>query len=135
VVRDTCLGVYEYEVVTRYLDLQTERRNTNKKYRWESVAWHWHPVKSYSDFRWHGSNHVSREIYNKPIPMAVMVTMARIEALFPETRFYVSDLQDMKDPFLAVSVEGSDTFFVIERWDEPGFRSHPSPGEGGMHGQ
>ena len=120
VVREVCIGVYEYEAVTWYLDRQVER---TKKNRYDHIDWYWHPVKS-SNAIWFGRpSHVSADVYNKPIPMPVMLTIARIESLYPAARFYVSDIREVKDPFLAVTVEGADTFFVIERWDEPSFRS------------
>jgi hypothetical protein len=106
--------------VTRYLDGQVERKRKN---RFDYTDWNWHPIKSSNGF-WSGRpNHVSADVYNKPIPMPVMLTIDRIESLYPSARFYVSDIRDVKDPFLAVTVDGADTFFVIERWDEPSFRS------------
>jgi hypothetical protein len=120
VIREVCIGVYEYDAVTRYLDGQVERKRKN---RFDYTDWNWHPIKSSNGF-WSGwPNHVSADVYNKPIPMPVMLTIDRIESLYPSARFYVSDIRDVKDPFLAVTVDGADTFFVIERWDEPSFRS------------
>ena len=60
------------------------------------------------------------------IPIPVMLTIDRIESLYPSARFYISDIRDVKDPFLAVTVDGADTLFVIERWDDPNFRSGSS---------
>lgn len=119
-IRQVCIGIYEYDAVVRYLDGQVERM---RKTRFDHTDWNWHPIKPCHHF-WSGRpDHVSADVYNKPIPMPVMLTIAQIESLYPAARFYVSDLRDVKDPFLAATVDGSDTFFVIERWDEPTFRS------------
>ena len=60
--------------------------------------------------------------YAKPIPEVPLMTLARIRVEFPQAEGYVSDFVDVPkgDPFLAVRYE--DEFFIIERWDEPGFR-------------
>ena len=60
--------------------------------------------------------------YTKPIPEVPLMTLAKIRAEFPQAVGYVSDFLEVPkgDPFLAVMFEGA--FFIIERWDEPGFR-------------
>lgn len=59
--------------------------------------------------------------YSKKIPKPVLITMAKIKEAFPNVSFWVSDFSvPDADPFLAAQIEGE--FFIIERWDEPGFR-------------
>lgn len=65
---------------------------------------------------------LARTCYAKPIPEPVLMTMATIRERYPRADFFVSDFVDVPkgDPFLAVRY--ADQFFIIERWDEPGFR-------------
>jgi hypothetical protein len=65
--------------------------------------------------------------YDKPLPLPVLLTVKEVSAEFPTARFYVSDevhsyehRDPVLDPFLLVVVETER--FIIERWDEPGYR-------------
>jgi hypothetical protein len=69
-----------------------------------------------------GDPHFASEIYNKFIPLPVMFTMEKIEQRIHDVEFYVTDIREFRDPYLGVTVPGSDTILVIERWDEPTFR-------------
>lgn len=65
-------------------------------------------------------------LYNKPLPLPVLLTVKEVAARFPSAMFFVSDevhssdLRRVDDPFLLVLIER--TRFIIERWDEPGYR-------------
>jgi hypothetical protein len=124
IVREETLGIYPYQDVASYLDQQAAALSQGKVNRWKTYEWRWRPVKSYSSSSYyrHGSSSFSSEVYDKPIPREVLPTIARIVKRMPEAEFYVSDVEQFQDPFLAVTVPGSDTLFVIERWDEPSFR-------------
>ena len=123
VVRQETLGIYPYEEVARYLDKQIEKLANSRSNRWSSFhEWRWHPVKDYSTRHYRSGSHFDTSIYNKPIPEEILPTIARIADRFPDAEFYVTDIDEFKDPFLGVTVPGSDTLFVIERWDEPSFR-------------
>jgi hypothetical protein len=123
VVREETMGVYPYEDVVRYLDKQVGKLAGVRSERWRSFyEWRWHPAKEYSSRHYRSASHFDFIIYNKPIPQEVLSTIARIVDRIPDAEFYVSDVQEFKDPFLGVTVPGSDTLFVIERWDEPSFR-------------
>lgn len=83
------------------------------------------------------------ETYSKPIPDAVIMTIQKIRDAFPTSIFEVTDILEVPkgDPFLRVSLEETGRWgaesdsekrarvyfkaahsFIIERWDEPGFR-------------
>lgn len=72
----------------------------------------------------------TRGIYEKPLPIPVLHTMCKFTESggeFKDVTFYASDFTDVPkgDPFLAVLMGdevSAGEFFVIERWDEPGFR-------------
>ena len=121
IVREETLGIYPYPSVASYLDQQVAALSQGKANRWKIHEWHWRPVKPYASYR-HGADHFSAEVYDKPIPPAVLPTIARLVKRMPDVEFYVSDVDQFRDPFLAVTVPGSHTLFVIERWDEPSFR-------------
>lgn len=69
----------------------------------------------------HGS--LSAALYIHPIPLPVLLTVKKIDAEFPDALFFASDYEVHKpDPFLAVTLPLVKELFIIERWDEPGFR-------------
>ena len=122
VVHEMALGIYDYRSVVNYLDAQEQHINSDRT-AWRRYEWNWHPIRSAREFGRSRPERVSMDLYNKPIPYPVLLTIERIESRFPKACFYVSDLRGVSDPFLAVTVEGADTLLVIERWDEPAFRS------------
>jgi hypothetical protein len=61
--------------------------------------------------------------YTRPLPQAVLMTVKKIRDKFRDALFYASDYEVRDpDPFLMVTGPGLD-YYVIERWDEPTFRS------------
>lgn len=67
-------------------------------------------------------------VYNKPVPLPVLETVKKILTHCPTARFFVSDNQEpmYRDPFLLVTLENYEKYYVIERWDEPNFRHRVS---------
>jgi hypothetical protein len=70
-------------------------------------------------------------LYTDPIPLPVLITMDKlVDKLGDSVTFHVGATVDISklqparyDPFLAVSTNpGDGELYVIERWDEPGFR-------------
>lgn len=63
--------------------------------------------------------------YTKRVPLPVLLTAEQIEDKLPgEVSFFVSDIERYPDPFLGVCLKSDPEkkMFVVERWDEPGFR-------------
>jgi hypothetical protein len=70
---------------------------------------------------WHGL--FSESVYPHAIPVVPLMAMKIIQDAFPEAQFFASDYEVQNpDPFLAVMLPDTPDLFVIERWDEPGFR-------------
>ena len=93
--------------------------NTRKKWR------RWHNGSVLGGMDWIREKPIRAKLYAKPIPLPVLRTVETIALKFPSAQFYVSDdhhrrLNVVKDPFLMVRCAGKD--YIIERWDEPGFR-------------
>lgn len=67
---------------------------------------------------------ISAALYPKAVPFPVLLTVKRIMERFgAAVKFFVSDYEVRKpDPFLMVTAPGLPQY-VIERWDEPAFRS------------
>jgi hypothetical protein len=123
VVQEECLDTYPYEDVERYLDRRVqELRKKKSGFHYYYPEWRWHPVKEYSLHLSLSNPRFDCSVYNKPIPPPVMITIAKILQRIYDAEFYVTDIREYKDPFLGVTVTGSDTLFVVERWDEPTFR-------------
>lgn len=112
------IEVYPLESVTRYMDtlmhnlvLQTGR----------NFHWQWYPLR---DVDVKNSANEWAMPYRHYVPMPVLETALRIAEAFPDVSFFVTDYSEKKpDPFLAASPDGGVTLYVVERWDEPGFRS------------
>lgn len=140
ILADLSIGVYAYQPVLTYLKTQRPENHfvvwvpVAKGYRLDKLARRLHrmPTDGWEHGR-HGC--ISHNLYNKPIPYPVMVTMEKIVDAAKEYKFnpmfFVSDFEERRvplqrstrfDPFLAVGTSDSDALFVIERWDEPGFR-------------
>ena len=122
------ISLYDYNKVSSFLAEKTkiERTKTNKRY----LVWCWKPLRM-SDLNqltnnvpWGENGGISSELYHGAVPYPVLLTMEKIAQRFgDQVRFYVSDYASVNpDPFLAVSGIGID-FFIVERWDEPNFRS------------
>jgi len=130
------ISVYPLEAVERYMRSITP---PNK-------AWVWMPVRAcdvtpdggnqhylvwgVSRENWRTFNIIGKEFlgaqYSKPLPLPVLQTMGNLVERMPEGLvFLVTDIIDVPkpDPFLAVRLKDSTELFVIERWDEPAFRS------------
>ena len=64
-------------------------------------------------------------LYSKPVPYPALLTIDRISKEFPKATFWISDEMTrqpvFKDPFLLVRFE--ERSHIIERWDEPQFRT------------
>jgi|SRR5262252_6146719 len=66
----------------------------------------------------------SGSVYGHSVPYPVLLTVKSIVDRLPDVQFFVTDYAvATPDPFLAVSRPSIDDMFIIERWDEPGFRS------------
>jgi hypothetical protein len=82
-----------------------------------------HSIMKWSQtFRWQDVS-----AYEQVIPEPVLMTMAKIREAFPSAIFEVTIVESRHlvdaDPFLRVRLQGNPEWFIIERWDEPGFRS------------
>ena len=103
------MPIYDYQTVKAYLDGIVARCNA-ENYPNSKVGWKWILVVQYGTL-------------DKPIPMPVLMTMEKVVDRFGSSvEMSISEITKYPDPFLSVHVPGSERRFVIERWDEPGFR-------------
>lgn len=65
---------------------------------------------------------INISIYEEAIPAPVLMTAAKIRAVFPNTNFEITEIKlaPKGDPFMSVMHAG--VRYIVERWDEPGFR-------------
>jgi len=72
-------------------------------------------------YRW---KWVALDSYTRAIPAPVLLTIKSIKDAFRDARFCITDIEAIPDPdpFLQVHIRHSAQMFIIERWDEPGFR-------------
>ena len=113
--------IYDTEKVQKYLD---RLRPSGTDVVWCGLDGRI-AAANFKDMNYNGSTQMYYNRiggYTKPIPEVPLMTLAKIRTEFPQAVGYVSDFMYMQqgDPFLAVRYE--DEFFIIERWDEPGFR-------------
>lgn len=146
---DEGITVYPYEKVTAFMDAKLEREkkaasNPNLDWRWKplmvgaptvskvpgipAVNWSLLNVDSIRSLVF-GVDAPRADIptfktYARAIPHAVLLTVKKLRDRFNgQVNFYASDYEVRNpDPFLMVTGPGLD-YYVIERWDEPGFRA------------
>ena len=136
---DSNMTVYPMDKVRSYLEKKMEelpkprvsrRRGSfyGSQPRW---AWNWMALREQDVLKKKGNFSKLYSNTNKPVPVEVLMTVEKIiDDLGPSrVHFYVSEFvkaarptPQIVDPFLAVCANTS-KLYVIERWDEPGFRS------------
>lgn len=122
------ITVYSVESVTKYL---------NFKYGDEYDKWQWRPLRGGDDQRTNISKNSPHMFpkngtlvfgvpYFKKIPLGPLLLVEKIVAELPTVGFLVSDerseVEEIPDPFLAVTVPGTTELLVVDKWDEPGFK-------------
>lgn len=128
--------VFDEKRVREYMDEQVAQVNKKIPKRRDGLdgrkQWVWSPLdgqpeQAQSSNQWTtfmsiGADFVRVSRYEKPIPLPVLMTAKTIKDQFPNATFEVTDITNVPrpDPFLSVLYEGER--FIIERWDEPGFR-------------
>lgn len=63
--------------------------------------------------------------YSEAVPLPVLLTVERLaDRIGDDAEFFVAALGGPIDPFLGIRLKSdpAHTLFVVERWDEPGFR-------------
>jgi hypothetical protein len=115
VLAEECIPVYDMAAVKKYMDSTVN----NEKARGASLGlkWIWTPLRK--------SDAGGGNCYVHPVPLPVLLTVKKlVDRLGTDSvEFFVTDYEVVKpDPFLAVRAKGSQTKYVIERWDEPSFR-------------
>lgn len=118
VLREEMIPVYEYAKVEAFLNDQCRRAGAVNT--WIRFQWSWKPLRKQDRMK-HGER-VSNSVYQQAVPYPVLLRVEQIAERLPEAKFFVSEIEKVQDPFLAVTVEGSQRFWVIERWNEPNFR-------------
>jgi hypothetical protein len=127
ILAEEMIPVYEYAKVEAYLDNLVAKRNYELGRESQSIwgrraMWSWYSLRKgeHKGIR-HGK--VVKYVYQQAIEKPVLLAIDLIQSRLPEARFFVSQIEEVADPFLAVTVPGSAKLYVIERWNEPGFRS------------
>lgn len=142
ILAEAGISIYPMKSVESYMNKITPR----------GKIWQWHPLRErdytrvcrMERFEWYPggtrSATFSRETYAHRVPLAALISVDKIESTGCSPAFFVTDYATPTppDPFLMVCIphEGNiqinhlpqdlvnpETCFVIERWDEPGFRS------------
>jgi hypothetical protein len=120
-LEDEGIHAYDDEAVVKYL---------NKEFgvgQWEWKGLRKVDAELFSDGNWHqniGDHQIdfSHRLYAEPVPLPVLLTVKKIADKFPSVNFFISDPKEKEgDPFLLVTNKDM-TGFIVERWNEPGFR-------------
>jgi hypothetical protein len=134
---ENSMTIYPMDKVKKYLDQKAaELPKTKTRDGWGSsrtVRWTWNWLALREQDITKKSGNFSKLYGTKAIPPEVLMTIEKIVDELGPTRvnFYVSDFVKASrptpkpvDPFLAVCAANTNSkLFVIERWDEPSFRS------------
>jgi hypothetical protein len=123
------LGItcYELGAVQEYLDQVCARKNDEDRsagWAGASYAWRWYGVRMGDTQAATKLGHGVSDQYAEEIPLPVAMTMDQIaERTNPDNvTFLVAAVTRYPDPFLGVQAKGGTEIFIVERWDEPGFR-------------
>lgn len=124
-LRDNFIQVYPLAKVEEFMTAKAAA--VPKESEYHRVTWGWHPLRTIDRDRPAGVGPGGLSlIYSKPVPVEVLMTVEKISDLLgTSARFYVADLVRVNlriDPFLCVTGHACPRY-VIERWDEPTFRS------------
>ena len=133
---DNAMTIYPMDKVKKYLDLKVAEMPKTRRDPWgggSSARWTWNWLALREQDVVKKSGNFSKLYGTKAIPVEVLMTVEKIADDLGATRvhFYVSDFVKAArptpkpvDPFLAVCASSATAkLFVIERWDEPAFRS------------
>jgi hypothetical protein len=108
---DSEISVYDHDQVKAYLERRAAAASSTVTR--QVVLWR--------GLREKDSTYVSSTgIYQKLVPMRVLVMVDKILGKFPDARFYVSEIVADPDPFMAVTI-GTGKMFIFAVWGEPGF--------------
>ncbi len=139
-LRDNHIDVYPLSKVTAFMNKkaasipEVRSRDWRRRETVTKMVWTWFPLRPADvDGR---PGRVKLDVYDKPVPVAALMTVEKIvDDLGAGVHFYVADLKKETkthqhttpaptnvDPFLCVTAAGC-PLYVIERWDEPAFRS------------
>ncbi len=127
VLQELAISIYDLAAVERYLDRKghwcwrplrrVDIASDGKVWRLERETYHIYPYS-------HGR--VESDQYLRPVPYPVLCVVERlVERCGADILFMVAALEKKPDPFLGCLLhsENPKKMTVIERWDEPGFRS------------
>lgn len=120
VIREECIHVFDQAKVEKWMDKKGE--------------WRWFPLRSrdrgrveiqrvsrIESYRMRDHGGMESNVYPLIVPVPVLMTVDRLdERLRGEVFFYVAAPSQGPDPFLAAV--SRENIFIVERWDEPGFR-------------
>lgn len=125
VLKEEGCRLYNTSAVERWMD----KKGYWKWYGLRAVdathAFKIHRVTAHGYPTLYGAGGQRWQVYDKIVPAEVLLTVERIaDRLSAEALFFVAAVDDHPDPFLAVmsAHDEKNTLYVIERWDEPGFR-------------
>ncbi len=114
-LRESCIDVFPIDKVTAYMDAQ-----------FGGAGWRWYRAQV-SETRLNDRWGSRVALYDMPVPLPVLLRIDQIMAKFPDAMFEIAakgrEHPVDADPFLSVRLSASQERIVIERWDEPGFRS------------
>lgn len=114
------VAVYQREAVYAYLDEKFPGDANGNR------GWLWVPLRNQDTLKFWNSEYANGRFYDKPVPYAVLKTVDELTERFPKAKFFISDARgesDYKDPFLLFTLDEGRTQHIVERWNEPAFRS------------
>ena len=130
------INTYDLKTVQRFLDKKA--RDENKRWNWILMQKNDQCLNSSNDsFGGYISplgddvkvgNFITHMVYTSLIPLKILKTVKTISDVFPTAKFFVSVINNFKDPFIGVTFEsvscnrGEETEIIIfDYWNETGF--------------
>jgi hypothetical protein len=127
-IKKAKLLIYPYETVAAFLDKVTPK---NRVWRWYTLReidretlMDFPRIYTYMDREI--KCRLSKGVYHREIPFHALNKVDILLSTYEkptELLFFISEYDvPHPDPFLAVTAIGASTVFVIDHWDEPGFK-------------
>jgi hypothetical protein len=117
------IPLYADEQVEKYLEWKAEqkqRANSLAGNVFTRYSVFWRPLRETDIETDLDTDRADNLVYDKMVPERVLLTVEKVLGRYPKAKFYVSDIQEVLDPFLKVDL-GCLRDFIVAAWDEPGF--------------
>lgn len=119
-LKENNIPIYDYNHVLKYLNELVDQSGSRKSIVWSPLRQKERDAILKSETR-PINDRLNSNIYQQIVPLSVLQTIEKINDAFPDAQFFVSEITNIPDPFLAVGFAGL-PLTIVDFWAEPGFK-------------